>query len=197
MVMQDGLTIFFIRHGETDWNAELRYQGQHEVPLNENGRDQAKRNGEALRAMLPSIAQMEFIASPLGRAVETMTIVRRSLGLDPNAFQTDDRLKEVHYGYWQGVLQSDVMILDPVGWGARCRDPYSWRPKGGESYADLMARSTAWLASVERDCVVVSHGGVGRTLRGHILGLEHAQVPELPTPQDRVMVLRNGQVGWL
>ena len=195
--MRDDVTIYFIRHGETSWNAEFRYQGQADVPMNETGRAQARRNGEVLARLLPGIAEADFIASPLARARETMEIVRDVLDLDPKHYRIDDRLKEAHYGQWQGTLLADLPRLDAEGMQARNRDPFRWRPQGGESYEDLMARAVNWVRTIERDAVVVSHGGVSRVLRGHILGLDRASVPSLDVPQDRVLVLRRGGVDWL
>jgi broad specificity phosphatase PhoE len=191
------VTIYFIRHGETDWNAEARYQGQADIPMNEKGRAQAQRNGETLRQHLPSIADADFVASPLARARETMQIVRTALGLEPDRFTVEERLKEAHYGDWQGTLLADLPRLDAAGIAARTRDPFRWRPQGGESYEDLMARTVPWLACVTRDTVVVSHGGVSRVLRGHILGLDVATVPRLDVPQDRILVLRRDGIDWL
>jgi probable phosphoglycerate mutase len=195
--MRADVTIYFIRHGETDWNAQARYQGQADVPMNETGRAQARRNGETLRRLLPDIASADFIASPLSRARETMQIVRATLGLEPDGFQVDERLKEAHYGDWQGTLAADLPRLDAEGIKARTRDPFRWRPQGGESYEDLTARTLPWLAAITRDAVVVSHGGVSRVLRGHILGLDVATVPRLDVPQDRVLILRRDGIDWL
>jgi len=195
--MRADVTIYFIRHGETDWNAESRYQGQADVPMNETGRAQARRNGQALRSLLPGIAKADFVASPLTRARETMRIVRETLGLTPDAFHLDARLKEAHYGDWQGTLLTDLPKLDADGMRARTRDPFRWRPSGGESYEDLMARALPWLGQVARDTVVVSHGGVSRVLRGHILRLDAATVPGLDMPQDRVLILRRNGIDWL
>jgi len=195
--MRADITIYFIRHGETDWNAEARYQGQADIPMNEKGRAQSKRNGEALRSLLPGIAQADFVASPLARAQETMRIVREAMGLAPDAFQIDERLKEAHYGDWQGTLLSDLPHVDAPGIAARTRDPFRWRPQGGESYEDLMGRILPWLEGITRDTVVVSHGGVSRVLRGHILDIDRQSVPRLDVPQDRVLVLRRDGVDWL
>jgi probable phosphoglycerate mutase len=195
--MHADATVYFIRHGETDWNAEERYQGQADIALNDRGRAQARRNGEALRALLPRIAEADFVASPMHRARETMAIVRAALGLEPETFRIDERLKEAHYGDWQGTLLADLPRVDAEGIAARSRDPFRWRPKGGESYEDLMARTVPWLMDVTRDSVVVSHGGVSRVLRGHILGLDVATVPGLEVPQDRVLVLRRDGIDWL
>jgi broad specificity phosphatase PhoE len=195
--MRADVTIYFIRHGETDWNAEARYQGQADIPMNDTGRSQARRNGEALRPLLPDIAKADFVASPLARARETMRIVRTALGLEPDDFQIDERLTEAHYGDWQGTLLADLPNIDAAGIAARTRDPFRWRPQGGESYEDLMARALPWLATITRDTVVVSHGGVSRVLRGHILSLDVATVPGLDVPQDRVLILRRDGIDWL
>jgi probable phosphoglycerate mutase len=195
--MRDGITIYFVRHGETDWNVARRYQGQRDVSLNDTGRAQARRNGEALRVLLPGIAKADFVASPFERARETMELVRATLGLPPDSYRIDARLKELNYGHWEGLLQDDLPELDPVGLAERAKDPLRWRPKGGESYADLLARTVNWLDGVERDTVVAGHGGVGRAMRAHALGLAPDSVPHLEIPQDRVLVLRAGEMRWL
>jgi probable phosphoglycerate mutase len=190
-------TIYMIRHGETDWNRDRRYQGQQDIPLNATGRAQARRNGEALRALLPAIAEADFVASPLGRARETMEIVRRALGLPPERYAIDDRVKELNYGHWEGLLQDELPLTDPRGLAARSLDPFRWRPDHGESYADLLERVANWHATIERDTVVAAHGGVSRCLRTHALGLDPALTPVLESPQDKVMVLCGTEMRWL
>jgi len=195
--MRAGVTIYFIRHGETDWNAEARYQGQADIPMNATGRAQAQRNGEVLRGLLPAIARCRFIASPLSRARATMEIVRNAMGLAPQAYDLDDRLKEINYGAWQGVFAADLPAVDAEGLAARTKDTFHWRPRGGESYADLTARAVEWLGEIEEDTVVAAHGGISRVLRGYLYGIETAAVPELPVPQDRILVLRRDGMEWI
>ena len=195
--MRTGVTIYFIRHGETDWNAQSRYQGQADVPMNETGRAQARRNGEALRALVPEIGGVHYVASPLLRARETMEILRTEMGLEPRDYALDERLKEIHYGHWQGIFANDLPQIDAPGIAERSRDTFRWRPKGGESYEDLMVRSVDWLGDVTADTVVAGHGGVSRVLRGHLYGLDAALVPELPVPQDRILVLRRDGMEWI
>lgn len=195
--MRTGQTLYIVRHGETDWNRDRRYQGQCDIPLNVVGRAQALRNGETLRAHLPALATIDFISSPLGRARETMEIVRAALALDPQAYAIDERLKELSYGSWEGQLQDELPRIDPDGWTARQRDPYRWRPSGGESYADLMQRTAAWSSSLVRDTLVAAHGGVMRTVQAFICGLDPDRVPTLDAPQDKVLVLRDGGMTWL
>src|SRR5262249_25444742 len=99
--------LYFVRHGETDWNRERRLQGQHDVPLNALGRDQATRCGVVLRELLArtgrAAEEFDFVASPLGRARETMERVRRELGVPPEVYRTDPRLAELSFGSWEGL----------------------------------------------------------------------------------------------
>lgn len=195
--MRDRPTIYFIRHGETDWNRDRRYQGQRDIPLNDKGRAQARRNGRALRAFLPAIGNARFIASPLQRTRETMEIIRAELELPVPDYQTDPNLIELSYGRWEGTLQDNLATHDPEGLTARQADPFRWRPHGGESYADLFARVERWARAVTEDVVVVSHGGVSRCLRGHMLALDPLGIPDLESPQDRVLILSNATMRWL
>ncbi len=195
--MRPGLKIYFIRHGETDWNAERRYQGQTDIPLNERGRAQSRRNGEALRAFLPDIATADFVASPLCRTRETMEILRDTLGLEPATYRLDRRLIELSLRLLGRPASSKPSLSDPRGLADREKDPFRWRPVGGESYADLLVRTIDWAATLERETVVASHGGVSRCLRAHILGLDPERIPDLESPQDRVLVLTGGEMTWV
>jgi broad specificity phosphatase PhoE len=196
-MLKDGLTLYFVRHGETDWNAIRRYQGQTDTPLNDKGRGQAARNGRVLRERLAGRTDLDFVASPLQRASETMSIIRRELGLAPDNFRREDRLKEIHFGHWEGRIWDVLADEDPVAFKARTSDPFNWCPTGGESYADLARRVETWLAEIKRDTVAVSHGGVSRVVRGHVLTLDGPAIPLLEVPQDKVLVLRAGAQEWI
>ena len=189
--------LYFIRHGQTDWNRDARYQGQRDIPLNETGRAQAQRQGDILKSRLPGIAAADFVSSPLGRAIETMQLVRAALGLDGNGFRTDPTIRELSYGHWEGELASDLSEKDPEGVAGKTSDPFGWQPIGGESYADLQSRIAVWLEGLDRDTVAVTHGGVSRVARGAILGIESGLVPFLDVPQDRILILRDGAMTWL
>jgi len=196
-MLKPGITLYFVRHGETDWNAIKRYQGQTDTPLNDKGRGQAARNGRILRELIGGRADVDFVASPLQRASETMTIIRRQLELPPDDFRRDDRLKEINFGHWEGRIWDVLPDEDPDGFQARLADPFNWRPVDGESYSDLAERARAWLASLERDTVAVSHGGVSRVVRGHVLALAPAEIPLLEVPQDKVLILTAGNQRWV
>ncbi len=197
-MLKPGITLYFVRHGETDWNAVRRYQGQTDTPLNDTGRAQAARNGRELRRLLGNAAVgFDYVASPLTRTADTMRIIRREMGLDPDAFIREDRLKEINFGHWEGQIWDDLPNTDPEEFAARKADPYRWRPRNGESYEDLARRLESWLASLERDTVAVSHGGVSRVVRGHVLGLDWGEIHALEVPQDRILRLRRGEQEWL
>ena len=135
--------IFFLRHGETDWNVEFRLQGQRDTPLNPRGRDQASAVGRMLRDYFggpggPGAAGLDFIASPLARCRETMERARTAMGLDPIAYATDPRLMELSFGRWEGLTWSEVKAMDP--WAAKAREGDKWdfQRRAGAS----VARST-------------------------------------------------------
>jgi broad specificity phosphatase PhoE len=195
--LRPGLTLYLIRHGETDWNREARYQGQRDIPLNETGRAQARRHGDVLRSLLPSIADFDFVASPLHRAVETMRLIRSSLGLDPNAFRTEPEIAELSYGHWEGELAAELPAKDPEGVAGKAADPFGWCPHGGESYQHLEARVSRWLGDLAGDTVAVSHGGVSRVARGALLGIDRGVVPFLEVPQDKILKFEDGKMHWI
>jgi broad specificity phosphatase PhoE len=189
-------TIYFVRHGQTDWNAARRMQGQIDIPLNDIGRGQAKRNGEMLREALGARAvDLHYVASPLSRASETMSIIRGALSLAAD-FPKDDRLKEMGYGQWEGMMWPRHAERTPeITWWLE--DPWHRATPGGESYAMLWARTVAWLQEIPHDTVVVAHGGIMRVLRGHWLGLDPKDSVKLDVPQDKVLVLKDGKEDWL
>lgn len=196
-MLRPGPILYFIRHGETDWNRDARYQGQRDIPLNEKGRLQAKRHGDVLKALLADPAAVDFISSPLDRAMETMRIVRTTLGLEPDTFTTDTRIVELSYGHWEGELAAELPQKDAQSIAAKASDPFNWRPVGGESYADLEARISPWIESIRKTTVAVSHGGVSRVARGALYDLDRSTVPFLDVPQDQILELRSDGLRWL
>ncbi|MCW5716020.1 MAG: histidine phosphatase family protein [Bauldia sp.] len=191
-----GVTLVFIRHGETDWNVEARLQGQQDIPLNETGRAQARRNGMVLSRDLPDVSGFDFVASPLGRAHETMVILRGAMGLEPRAFRTDPALLEITFGVWEGLTLAEIDADGSVEARRRQADKWGYVPPRGESYAMLAERVVRWLGTIGRDTVAVSHGAVGRVVQGLLLGFRPEEIPNLPIPQDRMFIYRDGAHEW-
>ena len=192
--------IYLTRHGQTDWNAEGRFQGQRDIPLNETGRGQARANGAALAARLGGADGFNFVASPLDRTRETMEIVRGAMGLDPTDYRTDDRLKEMSFGDWEGLtmLEMEERAGRDVN-AERERDKWNFRPPGerAESYAALAERVRPWLESVSGPTVAIIHGGVLRTLFHLVGGLAPEEAAHAPDPQDRVLRIEGNTIEWL
>jgi probable phosphoglycerate mutase len=181
-------TIVFLRHGETDWNVEGRLQGQRDVPLNQKGRGQARRNGEVLSAAVPDAPAFDYVASPLSRARETMEIARGAMGLDPKLYRTDERLREVTFGRWEGFTTAEIRAREPRELALREADKWGVSPPGGESYELLAARVRPWLVEITRPTVVVAHGGIGRVLWIELAGMDPSAAVAIAIPHDRVFV---------
>ncbi|MDX2264395.1 MAG: histidine phosphatase family protein [Hyphomicrobiales bacterium] len=190
--------IYFLRHGQTDWNASRRMQGQIDTPLNDVGRAQAARNGRALATLLGDAAAWDYVSSPLVRASETMEIVRETLGLPRLGYATDKRLMEIHFGDWQGELWENLGGSWSETVAQRLADPWNHVPpgEGAESNGMLSERVLAWLSQVSRDTVAVAHGGVMRVLRAHIEGLDVHTMIALHVPQDQVLRIDGGHLSW-
>jgi len=160
--------LYFVRHGETDWNVEGRLQGQSDIHLNAVGRAQATTSGQILHELLArdgrSAAEFDFVASPLLRARETMELIRTALGLDPLAYRIDPRLLELSFGVWEGSTIAEIRARDPGAVAERERDKWGFVPPGGESYEQLSKRIGAWYATLHRDSIAVAHGGTARAL---------------------------------
>lgn len=191
---------FLIRHGETEWNREGRLQGQRDIPLNAVGRDQAAGAGRKLlhlmrrRRLDPS--ELRAIASPLIRARDTMERARQAMGLAPQGYATDDRLRELSFGDWEGLTWPDVKAIAPDAVRKRKRDKWTFVPPGGESYAHLAERVRPWLDTVGQFDVVVAHGGVARVLMYLIGGVAPAEAPNLDIWQGRVLVFESNAFHW-
>ena len=104
---------YFVRHGQTAWNAELRLQGQADTDMTELGRSQAVRNGRRLAELVDTPEDFDFVASPLKRTRETMELVRAAMGLPPQGYRTEPRLMEVHFGDWQGFTYAELEERQP------------------------------------------------------------------------------------
>ena len=189
-------TIYYIRHGETSWNAEGRLQGAQDVPLNDLGRRQAAQAGSILAELFArdgrDKASLSFVASPLGRARSTMELVRRVLELPPDNYSLDDRLREIGYGVWEGSTLAEMQVRDPVFFTKRQTEKWTVSPPGGESYVQVQARMQDWYNSVRTDTVAVAHGGTARALMV-ALGLETPiSAADLTIEQGAVYVFRDG-----
>lgn len=189
--------IYFVRHGETDWNVAGRLQGTRDIPMNGRGRDQADAVGRTLRHLLPDPAATRFVSSPLGRARETMERLRAAMGMPPQDYELDASLAEICFGQWEGLTWPEVHARDPEGARARETDKWGFVPPGGESYAMLVQRVRPWLEANEHDVVAVSHGGIARALLALAGGVPEREAPLIPIQQGRVLVFEQQGHRWV
>ena len=189
-------TIYYIRHGETEWNALGRLQGTQDIPLNDLGRRQAASAGAILAGLFVrdgrSEASLEFVASPLIRARSTMELVRGSLSLPPVPYAIDARLREIGYGQWEGATLAQMQVEDPDLFARRQTEKWTVSPPGGESYVEVQARVNDWYRQLTADTVAVAHGGTARALMV-ALGLETSEsAADLTIEQGAVYVFGDG-----
>ena len=189
-------TIYYIRHGETEWNAEGKLQGGQDIPLNDLGRRQAADAGGILGDLFARDGRSEqslaFVASPLGRARSTMELVRGALKLPASGYAIDDRLREIGYGDWEGSTLAQMQASDPDVFAARQAEKWTVPPPGGETYAAVQARVRDWYDQLTADTVAVAHGGTARALMV-ALGIETPDsAADLTIEQGAVYVFGDG-----
>jgi len=191
--------LYLIRHARSIWNAEGRWQGQADPPLDDIGLKQA----HALADHLRGEALAAVYSSPLARARQTAEIIAQTCHT-PLIF--DDRLKERHIGEWAGLTLEEVKARYPTvyrpGWHIN-------GPPGGESQASLMARAAAVFAEIVADhpdttVAVVSHGGTLNAYLAHLFGtqrgtfaFENAAYARVHLKDDRIHLLSLGSAGNL
>ncbi len=190
--------LYFIRHGETSWNAEGRYQGARDIPLNDKGRGQADLNGQLLKRLLEragrSTDEFDWYASPLSRTRETMERVRAAFAGTPlPAVTHDDRLIEISFGQYEGRLHAELAAGTMPIAGERDASFWYFRPPEGESYDDLAARIGSFGSTLPRRAIIVAHGGVLRVLRRLIEDFPPESAVNWFPPQDSVTHFADGK----
>lgn len=190
--------IYYIRHGETSWNAQGRLQGTQDIALNDLGRRQAVHAGNVLAELLARDGRdknvLPFVASPLQRARATMELVRGALKLPTDSYTLDDRLREIGYGVWEGSTLAEMQATDPELYAKRLTAKWTMAPEGGETYAEVQRRMRAWYDSVRGDTVAVAHGGTARALMV-ALGIETPEsAADLLIEQGAVYVFGEGGI---
>jgi broad specificity phosphatase PhoE len=193
-----GPILYYLRHGETDWNAEGRLQGQRDIALNALGRRQAASCGKILRDLFArdgrAPQELDYVSSPLIRARATMELAREVLALDPSAYLTDPRLAEMSFGLWEGRTYGELRDTERPALAARERDKWRFAPPEGESYEQLTERVSEWYATLRRDTVAAAHGGVARALMAHLRIENHDRATHRNIEQGVVYVFSGNSV---
>jgi glucosyl-3-phosphoglycerate phosphatase len=163
--------VVLLRHGRTAYNAEARFQGQLDVPLDEVGLGQAKRVADTLATELAG-GPVRILSSDLSRAAQTAEVVAARLGTDVVA---EPRLREIYAGQWEGLLREQILVRWPDEHEAWRRGDADVRIGGGESRADAGRRASAAIAEADESMdggtlICVSHGGALRAAIFLLLG---------------------------
>ena len=186
--------IYLVRHGQTEYNREHRIQGHVDSALTELGVRQAQASAALLADLIGDPEDgWRIISSPLGRAHDTAKIIGGRLGL---TVDLDDRLKEMSWGSYDGMLRSEFDALHPEMANAK---RWAFEVSDGEQYEDVAARVGDWLAGLapepERRIIAVSHGITGQVLRALYADLHRDHAGQDGAPQDAIFQLHGGLVG--
>ncbi len=168
--------IILVRHGETDWNKQGRFQGQIDIPLNQNGKEQAK----AASGFLKNVCIEKAFSSSLSRPRETAAIIlKEHPGIE---ISLKDNLKEIGHGEWEGKLESEIYSDWPELLKTWKIFPERVQMPEGENIQDVSARSITGWTEICKDlknnetALVVAHDAVNKTILCHLLGLTLSEI---------------------
>ncbi len=162
--------IYLVRHGETEWNASMRYQGHADVPLSDTGRQQALLIGKRL-----SYEKFNVVySSDLERAYETAKIITAFHSIN---VETVPELRELNFGFWEGLNLKEIKKTYPAELEQWWDKPLSSRIPGGETLGEMVERSVAAIKQIfdrhsSENVLVVSHGGAIRSIVGYMLEMD-------------------------
>ncbi len=186
--------IILIRHGETTWNIEGRYQGQVDTPLSPRGIEQGKKAAEALRNIPIDAA----IASPLARAYDTCKFAADLHGL-PVA--TDPRLTEIAHGEWEGIHADEIEAKYPDDFHRWHTHPDQVQMPGGENLEDVRKRARAAIDDITKKfegktVLVAAHDAVNKALLCDLMGLPLGSFWQIKQDNACINVLEYNNGTW-
>jgi len=187
--------IILLRHGQTQWNTQGRYQGQLNSNLTLLGKTQVKANAQKLRSLDKQWSKIKIFSSPLGRARESVVILCNTLEIAHERVAFDERLAEFSYGLFQGKTRQECAREYPEVLKAREANKWHYQLPKGESYAIVSKRVENWLEDIKSEewVMVVAHEMLNRTLRGLYCGLTQEETLALRQPNDQVLLLAEGK----
>ncbi len=175
-------TVFFVRHGETEYNQEKRLQGWCDSPLSDRGKQQ-------VHQLAKTIAQLDIqhaFVSPLGRAQQTVEIIQSYLDFTKENLP---ELREVSFGDFEGNTLPELDIKFPGMWEARMDDKWSYRPPGGEANKDALPRAHEVIKRIEafnsdRALLIVAHFAINRIILSLLAGIEPEETVRINVPHS-------------
>ncbi len=189
------IRIILVRHGETTWNIEGRYQGQEDTPLSERGLEQGHLLAKGLRHIPIDIC----ISSPLQRSFQTCSFCASLHGLP---VQADARLLEINHGSWEGVLAGDIQKQYPEEFALWHSSPHLvTMPGGGESLDDVRRRARAAFDDYAerfdgKTVLAAAHDAVNKAVICDILGLGMEHFWQIKQDNTCINVLECSGGSW-
>lgn len=180
--------IYVLRHGETEWNREGRWQGYLDSELTPKGQSQARSMGAVLAARDVTGDTHKGLSSPQGRAMRTAELALQPLGI---ASVAHDDLREIGIGEWTGLTLDEMRAGWPTVDVGDWMDVYSKAP-GGEGFQALWDRAGRFLEGLKYPAVIVTHGITSRVLRTRAMGLGLADLRDLPGGQGVIHRISGG-----
>ncbi len=169
MTCKASCRLILVRHGQTEWNKQIRFQGIADIPLDDEGMRQAEFLSQRIASWPPDV----IYTSPLNRAKSTAQIISRQFDIQPIIVP---ELIEVNFGIWEGVSIPQLEHDDPEAITRWKADPFFNVPEGGESWPEICERLSramnAIISAGHERVIVVAHGGVMRVLIAMILGID-------------------------
>jgi len=162
--------MIIVRHGQTELNVRQGFQGHTDFPLTAEGIEQVKRNIERLK----SFTFKRIISSDLKRASATAEMIANDFGIP---VRKDAALREVNFGFWDGMTDADIKSQYPEMWQNRSLNKWMFNEYEGESYQQAFERARIWLANhYDPHALVVCHRSYGKIMRGAYLGLSPDEI---------------------
>lgn len=185
-------TIYLLRHGQTVWNVEGRYQGQLDSSLTLLGEEQASLNALKLQKYI-DIKEVKFFSSPLGRAKVTAEIIAELNAMNSLDIIFEVAIQEFNYGIFEGKTKEYCKKIYAKEFEEREENKYNYVLEGGESYVKVFERLKKWLASVQNEeiIVVVAHEMINRALRGIYCNMSTDEMLTLRQANDVLIKLEN------
>jgi broad specificity phosphatase PhoE len=182
------MKLLLARHGQTEWNADRRFQGHTDISLSARGRAQAHALGRALRGRRVSAAYV----SPMRRAVETAEIALADAGIP---FTPIEALRELSLGAWEGCTVDEIRTQDGDPYAAWLRAPLDCPPPGAEPLPAVRDRVVSALERIEDahgdgDALIIAHGGVISVYACHLLACSFNQLWRLRVDNASLTVVK-------
>ncbi len=188
------LRIYLVRHGETEWNIQGRYQGQVDTDLSTRGKEQGQLVGKALANIRPDYV----LASPLKRAKETAAYCAAHHQVE---VETDERLTEIAHGTWEGRYSHEIAETDGELLTAWQREPHTVTMPDGESLADVLARVRAAFDDYAqkydgKTIFVVAHDAVNKVIIADLMGMDLSRFWQIKQDNTCINVLEHEDGVW-